>query len=285
MNFRYYGLCLVAFIVHFIPLRPGYWLAARGGEVFYLLSAGRRKTVSSNVRRAMGIEENPGKIKRKVREVFINSAKNYFDIMKLSQFNWKKLDKKTTISGMPYLSGAVNNGQGVIIATAHLGNFEFSAHVVASRGIEMMILVEAFDSTPFLRKLAALRKGKGVRILPVDMRGMKECLRTLNRGGTVTIVCDRDLEGNGIKVQFLGKETSFPVGAVDLALRTGAVVIPIFGLRGPQNTTSIFIEPPLKLSDSEDHDQAVRESMESMVAVLEKYIRKYPEQWVVLEPI
>jgi KDO2-lipid IV(A) lauroyltransferase len=199
--------------------------------------------------------------------------------------NLKNLDGKVRIEGMHHLTRAVNNGKGVIIATAHLGNFEFGARVIAAQGIEMMILIEAFDSGPFLRKLAVLRRGKGVRIFPVGIGGLKEAIQTLRGGGTVTIVCDRDLQGNGIKTPFFGKETSFPVGVVDLALRTGAVIVPIFSLRGSKNTTSIFIEPPLKLSDIENRDQDLRADLEGLIAILEKYIRKYPEQWVVLEPI
>jgi PAS domain S-box-containing protein len=102
--------------------------------------------------------------------------------------------------------------------------------------------------------------------------------------GTVTILCDRDIQGNGIKVKFLGKETSFPVGVVDLALRTGAAIVPIFSLRKTNNTTSIFVEAPLKLSDIQDHDPALRDSLKSLVAIIEDYIHTYPEQWVVLDP-
>jgi lauroyl/myristoyl acyltransferase len=285
MNSKYWGLCLVAGIARFIPLQFGYWLADRGGDMFFLLSTRRRNMVGNNIQRAIGIE-NKNTLTRQVRYVFRNAAKNYFDLTKLSQMNLKNLDGQVKIEGMPHLTGAVNNGKGVIIATAHLGNFEFSAHVVAAQGFEMMILIEDFDdSNPFLRKLAGLRRGTGVRIFPVDMMGLKECLKTLRRGGIVTIVCDRDLQGNGIKTLFFGEETTFPVGVVDLALRTGAAIVPIFGLRGPKNTTSIFIEPPLNLADSENPDQAIKANLEVLVAVLEKYIRKYPDQWVVLEPI
>lgn len=286
MDLKYYGLSLVTFVARLIPMRLGYFIAERGGDVVFLLSPRRRNAVSNNILRAMGAQENKSKIKREVRYVFRNAAKNYFDITKLSQMDLKNINGKVKIEGMQHLTRAVDEGKGVIIATAHLGNFEFAAHVVAAQGFEMKILVEAYDdSNPFLRKLAGLRRGKGIKILPVDMRGMKECLRTLLRGGTVTIVCDRDMQGTGIKTPFFGRETSFPVGVVDLALRTGAAVVPIFSLRGSNNTTSIFIEPPLKLSEIEDPDQALKANLGCLVAVLEKYIRRCPEQWVVLEPI
>jgi KDO2-lipid IV(A) lauroyltransferase len=285
MNSKYWGLCLVAGVARFVPLHFGYWLADPGGDLFFLLSARRRYTVSNNIQRAVGIE-NKNALNRQVRCVFRNAARNYFDLTKLSKMDLKNLEGQVKIEGIPHLTEAVNNGKGVIIATAHLGNFEFSAHVLAAQGFEMLILIEDFDdSNPFLRKLAGLRRGAGVRIFPVDMTGLKECLKTLRRGGIVTMVCDRDIQGNGVKTPFFGEETAFPVGVVDLALRTGASVVPIFGLRGPKNTTSIFIEPPLNLTDHENPDQATRANLEVLVAVLEKYIRKYPEQWVVLEPV
>jgi phosphatidylinositol dimannoside acyltransferase len=285
LHFSYCCFCLIAFIARFIPLRLGYFLAGCGGDVLFLFSTKRRQIVGTNIRRTKDQSENSRKIKLKVRHVFRNAAKNYLDLMKMSQVNFGKLDNRVKIEGLHHLTRAVNDGKGVIIATAHLGNFEFGAHVIASRGVDMMILVEAFDKAPLLRKIVALRRGKGVRILSVGPSGMKEGLRTLRRGGTVTIVCDRDLQGSGMKIPFLGQETSFPVGVVDLALRTGAAVVPIFSLRKPHNRTSIFVEPPLKISQNENRDQALKANLARLVATLEKYIRKYPEQWVVLEPI
>jgi phosphatidylinositol dimannoside acyltransferase len=286
MNFKYWGLCLAASVARIIPLSTGYWLAERGGDVFYLFSTRRRRMVGNNIRRAMGLTENERIPRGRVRYVFRNAAKNYFDLTKLSFIDKENLDGKVKIEGIQHLKEAVERGKGVIIATAHLGNFEFSAHVVAALGYDMTILIEAYDdSAPFLRKLAALRRGQGIRILPVDLLGVKECLKTLQRGGTVTIVCDRDLQGNGIKTPFFGKETSFPVGVVDLAQRTGAAVIPIFSLRGPKNTSTIFVEPPLKLVNSQNREQDLKANLTVLVSVLEKYIRSCPEQWVVLEPV
>ncbi len=283
MNLKYYSLCVAAFFARIIPMSFGYYLAGCGGEIFYLLSAGRRKKVGHNLKRAMGVGANKSEIRSKTRQVFKNAAKNYFDLIKLPQINLEKLDGKVIIEGIDHLTQSLKEGKGVIIATAHLGNYEFGAHVVASRGFDMMILVEAFDNAPFLEKLASLRRAKRVRIFPVGISAMREGIQTLRRGGIVTLVCDRDLNGTGIKIQFLGQETAFPVGAVDLALRTGAAIVPIFGLRGPGGISSIFIEPSLKQSRSGDRDQAERENLESLAAVMEKYIRKYPEQWVVLE--
>jgi len=285
MHFKYYTLCLVNLVSRLVPVRVGYFIADRGGDIFYHFSRKRRANIAGNIQRVMDQKEDPATLRRQVRCVFRNAAKNYFDLTRLAYVDLDNLDGRVKIEGLDNLSGAASRGKGVVLATAHLGNFETSAHIVASRGYDMTIPVEAYEDTPFLRKLAGLRSGKRVRIVPVGVKGIKECLQTLHRGGIVTIVCDRDLQGNGIKAEFFGKPTSFPPGPVDLAMRTGAVVVPCFSLRGPKNTTRIYFEPPLKMSDNENHDQALKANLASLVAVMEKYIRQYPDQWVVLEPI
>ena len=101
----------------------------------------------------------------------------------------------------------------------------------------------------------------------------------------MVIVCDRDIQRNGLRVKFFGEETSLPIGAVSLALRTGAAIVPIFSVRKSSNRYAIYIEPPLRLVDMGNHSHSVRANLERLVAIMERYIRQYPEQWVVLEPI
>jgi len=285
MGLRYYFLRVTATVVRFLPMRFGYFLAQCGGEALYLLLTRRRSIVRSNIKHVLGAEPDKERLQREVRSVFKNMAKNYFDLIKLPQLGFDNLGESVTVHGWHHLEKAVSDARGTIIATAHLGSFEFAAQVLAVRGIEMTIFVEAFDSTPFLRYIADLRQRNGVRILPVSSGALRDGMRTLRHGGTVAIVCDRDIQENGLKVRFFGEETSLPVGAVSLALRTGAVIIPTFSVRRSSNRFSIYVEAPLELVDTGSHSHSVRVNLERLVTVMERYIRQYPEQWVVLEPI
>lgn len=222
-------------------------------------------------------------MRRKVCGVFKNSLKNYFDLTKLARF--QNLEGSVTIEGWDHLAKAVTESRGTIIASAHLGNFEVAAQVLAARGIEMAILVEAFNNTAFLRNIAELRRRNGCKILPVSMGAMKEGLQILRRGGAVVIACDRDVQRNGVNINFFGEETSLPSGAVNLALRTGAAIVPVFSVRKTNNRFVIYIEPPLRLDDTGNRRHVVKANMERLAAIMERYIRQYPEQWVVLEPI
>ena len=157
------------------------------------------------------------------------------------------------------------------------------AHVAFSSSTS--IFVEAFDSTPFLRNIAKLRQGNGARILPVSTGALREGLQILRNNGIIGLVCDRNIHGNGFKISFFGEETSVPSGALSLALRTGAAIVPIFSVRKSSNHFAIYIEPPLELVDTGNRTQSVRANLINLISTMEKYIRQYPEQWAVLEPI
>jgi len=265
-----------------LPMRLGYLLADCGGYVIFLFSARRRCIIGNNIRR---MEADERRVQQKVCCVFRNSLKNYFDLTKLSQFRFQNLEGTVTIEGWHHLEKAMTEARGTIIASAHLGNFEVAAQVLATRGIKMAIIVEPYDSTSFLRNIAKLRQRNGCRILPVGMGAMKDGLQILRHGGAVVVVCDRDVQGNGVNIKFFGEETSLPSGAVSLALRTGASIVPVFSVRKPDNRFTIYIEPPLRLVDTGNRNDIVKTNMERLAAIMERYIRQYPEQWVVLEPI
>lgn len=284
MNFSNLAFKSAILIAQALPLSFGYFLADCSGDLYFLLSSRRRKNVTGNLKQVLGVNEDNRMLKEKTREVFRNAARNYFDLTRVSTMRKDSLDKKTTIHGWQHLVQARSRGKGVILATAHLGNFELGAQAVVNRGIEMTILVEEFSANPILEIIAKLRQRKGVRILPVTMRGLKDVYHALIHGGTVTIVCDRDILGNGINLKFFGEDITLPFGAVSLAQRTGAALIPIFSIRNPHELTSIYIESPLELVDHDNREESLRINTEKLAVIMEKYIRRYPEQWAIIEP-
>ncbi|MFC2068733.1 lysophospholipid acyltransferase family protein [Chloroflexota bacterium] len=285
MDLRFRFLNIAVKVARFLPMQVGYFLAGCGGDIFFLFSARHRNIISNNIKHILGVKLDKQSLRQKVRIVFKNMAKNYFELTKLPQLRSGKLGRSVKIEGWHHLIRAISSGKGTIIASVHLGNFEFAAQVLAMRGIKMTIIVEEFNSTPFLRCIAQLRQRNGNRILPLSASALRDCLQTLRHGGTVVIVCDRDIQGNGLKVKFFGEEASLPSGAISLALRTGATVVPLFCVRKPSNQLAICIESPLELVYSRNRSHSVRANLERFVAIMEDYIYQYPEQWVVREPI
>jgi len=285
MNLNYYALRITAAVMRFLPIRFGYFIAELGGNALYLLSKRRRNITSNNIKHVLGTNVDKRRLQPAVRSIFKNMVKNYFDLIKLPQLELDNLGKSVTFNGWHYLEKALSSERGTIIATAHLGNFDFAAQVLAARGIKMAIFVEDFNSTPVLGFIDKLRQINGVTTLPVSSSTLRDALQILRQGGTLVIVCDRNIQGNGLKVKFFGEETSLPFGVVSLALRTGAAIVPMFSVRKSGNRFVIYTEAPLRLANTGSRSQAVRANLERLIAIMERYIRQYPEQWVVLEPI
>ena len=73
----------------------------------------------------------------------------------------------------------------------------------------------------------------GLTIVPLGADAGGVLLRTLRAGKLVGLLCDRDIVGNGIEVEFFGERTTMPAGPAMLALRTGAVLLPTAVYSGP----------------------------------------------------
>jgi lauroyl/myristoyl acyltransferase len=107
-----------AVVVRFLPMLLGYLLAECSGEALFLLSAKHRNIVGDNVKHVLGVEPDKRKLRRTVRSVFKNMAKNYFDLTKLSQVRLDNLEGRVTIEGWHNLTKAITDASGTIIATA-----------------------------------------------------------------------------------------------------------------------------------------------------------------------
>ena len=101
----------------------------------------------------------------------------------------------------------------------------------------------------------------------------------------VGLACDRGIADNSRMVEFFGALARLPVGAVRLALGTGAPLIPAFGLRLPGDTFIMRIGPPLELTATGDLEADLDAGLKTIVNLMERYISQNPEQWLVAAPV
>jgi KDO2-lipid IV(A) lauroyltransferase len=110
-------------------------------------------------------------------------------------------------------------------------------------------------------------------------------IRFLKQQGVIGIAVDRDVTGSGIVVNFLGKPARIPDGAVRLAQRTGALIVPAYGWRAPHHQTHVQVLSPLQLTRTGDttHDTLV--NTRQLVEVFEPIIKTHVGQWMAFHPI
>ncbi|MBI4216222.1 MAG: lysophospholipid acyltransferase family protein [Chloroflexi bacterium] len=282
---QYLAIKLASLTIAYLPAKVGYALACLAGDLAHLLSPRMRRQVQANLRRAMGPDAS--RLRQASRQVLRNLTKSYYELVRMPRFRRGYLERAITVHGWDNFQQAYSRGQGVVVVTAHLGNYFFASQVLALRSVPASVLVERVRPPALFRLVSGFRASRGLTLIPVgdSAAALREPLRLLKAGHVLGIACDRDVLGSGVPADFLGERTTIPMGAVALAARTGAAVLPCFAVREKGDCFSIYIEPPLAVSRNGGSPEGAREQIGQVVAIMEQYIRRYPEQWVVLQPV
>jgi KDO2-lipid IV(A) lauroyltransferase len=188
------------------------------------------------------------------------------------------------IHGFERLKSRLDAGQGVVVATAHLGNPEIAVQVGAILGLKLFVLAEPLQPPAFDRLMEKIRSTYGPRYEDVSFSAVANAIRHLRDGGCLAITCDRDIQEKGEPLPFFGVETKMPLGAVELAARTGATLIPGY-CRRADGGFEVFFEEPVELVKTGRPKEDALVNARALLARVEKWIAADPGEWMVLERI
>src|SRR5438445_7899492 len=90
----------------------------------------------------------------------------------------------------------------------------------------MTVVVEPLDPPELLEWFASYRRTLGLTVVPLGPDAGTAVLKALAANELVGLLCDRDIGGGGVEVEFFGERTKLPAGPVTLALRTGCALCP-----------------------------------------------------------
>jgi KDO2-lipid IV(A) lauroyltransferase len=226
-------------------------------------------------------------IRRAARQIVRNVSLYYVDLIRMPHMDLDQFTReRVVLRGLvEHLAPAAKSGRGVIILGAHSGNPELAVQGVISFGIHVLALTEPLDPPSLSRLLDRLRESKGHTFYPVGVAGVKQVVKSLRGGGVVALMGDRDIRGPKAALPFLDAETLMPTGPIEVALRTGAVVIPAFSRRSGKYVVEAHLGEPLRLERTGDLEKDARLGTLQFIERLERHLRTDPAQWAVLESI
>lgn len=194
------------------------------------------------------------------------------------------LDRFVVESGYEHLVDNMAAGKGVIVALPHVGSWEWGGAWLALKGYPMTSVAEPVEPPELYEWFVAQREAMGLTILPMGAQVSGQLLRTLRDGGLVGLLCDRDLTGHGLEVEFFGERTTLPAGSATLALRTGAALLPVAVYSGPGAGHTAVIMPPLSTERRGTLREDVTRVTQDLARDLETLIRRAPDQWYLFQP-
>jgi KDO2-lipid IV(A) lauroyltransferase len=196
----------------------------------------------------------------------------------------KRLGQDVRLHGFDILEGAIAEGRGAIVATAHFGNPELGVQVGAILGLDILVLAEPLQPPAFAETMRDLRSAFKPRYEDVSFGAVANTIRHLRKGGVLAITCDRDIQHNGSPLSFFGADTRMPLGAIEFAQRTGAIIVPGYCVRNGAGF-DLYFEPPLELCTTGNARADARTNARALLARVERWIASDPGQWMVLEQI
>jgi phosphatidylinositol dimannoside acyltransferase len=245
------------------------------GTLAWAMSPVTRENVLANLRIIAPERANAST----ARKVFVGQSRNYLDIFQLPKLEPNKLIAAIDHRGWDNFLRAHAQGRGVIIASAHLGPIPVVGQMLCSHGYEVVLTIET-ERSELQRAINRKRASMGLQFAFVE--NPFPAYRAVRQHKVLGLLVDRAVTNVGERVPFFGRPALLPSVHVVLGHRTGAPVVPAFALREGGRLTACF-EPPLDIPHTGDREADVREGVRRWGEVLERYIRKAPEQWAVFE--
>jgi len=276
---NYYFYRLGQFIALILPLRLVYCFAVFLADLHYFFAFRDRRFVKANLR--VIFPEAKNKQLRKIsKKVFRNFAKYLADFFRFEKLNRAYIDKNIKLENLHYFDQALAVGKGVVVLTAHLGNWELGGVVLAQLGYPFWAVALSHKNKKVNDFFVAQRARKGVNVIAMG-KAIRSCISEIRNNHMVALVGDRDFTEKGIVIDFFNKPTHFPEGPAALSLMTGASIIPGFMLRNSDDTFTLRIEKPVEFSPTGDKAKDLKNLITVYNGIVEDYIRRYPDQWYV----
>ena len=194
----------------------------------------------------------------------------------------KNIGEVIEYDGLENYQRALARGKGVLFLTAHLGAWELSSFAHSLHGYPLAYLNRPLDNRRLDRLVNRYRSRFGNR--PIDRRqAARAVLERLREGGAVGILFDQNVvEGDAnIFADFFGIPASTSAGLARFALKTDAAVVPGFALWDERREKyRLRFEPALDLIRTGDEERDVLENTARFNKVIEKFVRRYPGQWL-----
>jgi Kdo2-lipid IVA lauroyltransferase/acyltransferase len=270
-----------------LPPRPLSAAARATARLYFRLRPKYLAAARANLSIILGEPEDSSRVRRAVEEMVGGHFAAWTDFLHFATRPPEETSRLVeSVVGFTRIEQGRERGKGVLLLTAHLGNWEIGGLMLAEirQPIHVVLVPDIFPGVERARR--RLHRHSGVIEIPIDRSVLPALtvMRALSENAIVGMQGDRDFNNTGIAVPFFGREAYFPRGPLSVAMATGATVLPAFIIRVADGRYRAVVEEPLPVDADKDRDAALRRNLERYVAILERYVRQYPEQWYCFYP-
>ena len=267
------------FVIRLMPLPLVQSFGRFLGSFAYLVFQERRTIAIDNLVHAF-----PGKGRKEIKKIALGAFRNYG--ISISEFLWfpkltpQRLRKFVRYLNVDVIGQAYEKGKGVILMSGHFGNWElFVLSTAHFSGYPLTAIVQNQRNRYVNEVINRYRCVWGNSVVPMEL-SVREVLRKLSEGQAVAMLADQSAPKEGLFVSYFGRPAATHRGPAIFSLRTGAPILMEFLIRKENGKYEAILEEVRKDDLDGYNEENVAELTRRHVALLEKYVRMYPDQWL-----
>jgi KDO2-lipid IV(A) lauroyltransferase len=265
-------------VVRVLPVGVVRALGRALGLLFYGLDAPHRRVALANLAQCFPARADHER-RAIARRMFQHFGVLLFELLRFGGLPPAQMRARVEVDGEDRVRAAYAKGKGVLFFTGHFGFWELHAMVHALLFEPIGVLARPLDNPDLHALLEDLRQGTGNTVIYRE-GAVRKVLRMLTAGHGVAMLIDQHMHSpDAIWVRFFQRPAATTSTLAALALRTGAIVIPVFALPLPGGRFRLVyehsVEPPAGGTPDPIHEFTQR-----CTDVLEMYVRRQPELWL-----
>lgn len=276
------------FLVSIVPRRFSLAIVSLIGDGAYYLMPLRRRVARENFAHVLCKPLNDLEVGRVTHQAFRNFARLLYDVMVYPSLSLRDLEERITFHHLEYLEQAFALGKGVILVSAHFGNMDLPAALLAHKYTPMTLVAETLRPHQLMDLLTRIRKERKV-LLYSYASAPRKIIEALKRNEMTAFLLDFGVTHHfdiaTVPVSFFGTETNFPTGPAQLSLLTGAPIVVGHTCVLPDGHIEVEATPPLIAQRSGNRHHDLQTTMREIARRMEEFIRAHPEQWYIFRPM
>lgn len=266
---------LFSWFVCSLPLGLQKMLGAWIGEFTWLLvPQNRKKMAMENIILCLKVQEKEAAVIAK--ESWTRFGRMIIEVLKFPEIK-KNIDQYVSLQGREHMEKALSYGRGVVLATAHSGNWELLGGALALHGFPIVGVAQKQTSSDMDRLINEYRQLIGMHV--TYKQGVREMIQLLGKGYVIGLLMDQDAGKDGVELEFFGRTASCPQGPAFLARLKNAPIVPTFITENSDGIHTVMMQEPFFIEQTEDKHEDIKRTTEKLTRMIEDHIRKYPTEW------
>ncbi len=246
------------------------------------------QVLEGNLLRVLGPEVTGKQLRETSREAMRSYARYWLEVFRLPVMPAERIvGKMHELGHVEEMFANLERGRGVVVALPHMGNWDQAGAWVIGRGAgSFTTVMERLEPESVYDRFMGFREGLGFEVLPATggPHPFGVLAQRLRAGKLVTLLCDRDVTGSGIEVDFFGEKALMMGGSAALAVQTGAALMPAT-LWFEDGGWGVHIHAEIPVPAAGDRRQKAAQMTQEIARVFEQGIREHPADWHMLQRV